>query len=194
MVLPSELNDYKAHYTHFIRLNLVSMTHRAMNYLYTVYIKELLSTELEIGPNRLSELLKLPDSDFMELLSSASDVDGKMLTAVEMSQLEDANNPHFSLEHVWGNLSASLAIACSCERITSSTEAFSPYFPSRNPSISSTGSWVCKNRWSPAKDKKSLNFTILQVKTYKLSVRQCKMTLGSRIFGLPKKSQHTLYM
>lgn len=160
MVLPSELNDYKAHYTHFIRLNLVSMTHRAMNYLYTVYIKELLSTELEIGPNRLSELLKLPDSDFMELLSSASDVDGKMLTAVEMSQLEDVNNPHFSLEHVWGNLFSSLAIACSCERITSSTEAFSPYFPSRNPSISSTGSWVCKNRWSPAKDKKSLNFTI----------------------------------
>ena len=113
----------------------------ATNYLYTVYINELLSTELETGPNKLSVLLQLPDKDFSELLSSACAVDDDgILIADEMSQLEDVIKVHFSLEHACGVLSSSFALASSCELITSSTEAFSPYFPSRNPSISSTGS------------------------------------------------------
>ena len=113
----------------------------ANNYLYTVYIKELLSTELETGPNKLSVLLQLPDKDFSELLSSASAAaDDESPIAEEMSQLEDVIKVHFSLEHICGVLSSSFAFPSSCELITSSTEAFSPYFPSRNPSISSTGS------------------------------------------------------
>ena len=73
----------------------------ANNYLYTVYIKELLSTELETGPNKLSVLLQLPDKDFSELLSSASAAaDDESPIAEAMSQLEDVIKVHFSLEHV----------------------------------------------------------------------------------------------
>ena len=105
------------------------------SHLYIVYMKELFSAELDRYPE---EVLKLSERSLSELTS----YDPQWVEALSvegMSQLEEVNKVQSSFEHSYKVFLSSFKLERVVGCIKSSTEAFSPYFPSRKPSISCIG-------------------------------------------------------
>lgn len=75
------------------------------------------------------------------------------LSVEGISKLEDVINIQSSFKHEYDVLSSLLELERVGGFIKSSAEAFSPYFPSRKPSISCIGSCVCRNKWRPVNER-----------------------------------------